>query len=83
MGANSPSTISAVPPRMMSDAELRGYFGLSDRALRMLKGDRQFPRKDALVGKTDRKAVDFYFDRRSGLPHPSAVDNVVDGQEEF
>jgi hypothetical protein len=77
------TVIHGLPPRMMSDAELRAFFGLSERALRTLRFDKSFPRKDSLIGKTDRKAVDSYFDRRSNLQHPSSVDNVVDGREEF
>ena len=73
----------SVPPRMMTDAELREYFGLPERALRSLRADRAFPRKNPIVGKTDRRAVDNYFDRVAGLANPLSADNVVDGQEDF
>ncbi|WP_354063896.1 hypothetical protein [Devosia sp. 2618] len=51
----------------MIDAELRAYFGLSERALQRLRMTGKFPKKDALIGKTDSKAVDHYFDQRAGL----------------
>lgn len=67
-------------PRFMTDAELRAYFGLSERALRRLRLTGKFPAKDALVGKTDSKAVGHYFDRRASLPPGPPY---VDGPENF
>lgn len=51
----------------MTDEELRTHFGLSSRALTRLRALRRFPKKDPLIGKTDRRAVDAFFDERSGL----------------
>lgn len=59
---NQPQT-----PRFMTDAELRLHFGLSERALTRLRATGLFPRKDQLVGKTDRKLVDSFFDHRAGI----------------
>ena len=55
------------PPRFMTDEELREHFGLSERALRRCRGMHEFPRREPLIGKTDSKAVDRYFDRLAGL----------------
>lgn len=54
-------------PRFMSDAEIREYFGLSEGALSRLRMLQQFPRKDPLINKTDRVAVDRFFDYRAGF----------------
>lgn len=72
-------------PRFMTDAELRAYFGLSERALRRLRMTGGFPKRDALIGRTDSKVVDLYFDQRSGLParFTTAGMAYVDGIENF
>ncbi|RFC66496.1 hypothetical protein DYI37_03390 [Fulvimarina endophytica] len=57
-------------PRFMTDEQLRASFGLTAAALRRLRAIREFPRRDRLTDRTDSKAVERYFDRRSGLePH--------------
>ncbi|MBC6714718.1 hypothetical protein H9Q09_00780 [Aurantimonas sp. DM33-3] len=56
-----------VPPRFMTDEQLRAHFGLTERALRRFRATKDFPKRDVLAGKTDSKAVDRYFDRSSGL----------------
>jgi hypothetical protein len=66
----------------MTDAELRHYFGLSGRALARLRLTEHFPGKDPLVGKTDRKAVDRFFDRRAGLDRGQVL-VIEDGPENF
>lgn len=74
------------PPRFMTDAQLREHFGLSERALNRLRATRRFPPKDGLVNRTDRMAVEIFFDRRAGIASPVAThDNlaVVDGEENF
>ncbi len=72
-------------PRFMTDSELREFFGLSERALSRLRNSPLFPRKDALINKTDRRAVEVFFDRRSKITSPSRADNPVgiDGEENF
>ena len=73
-------------PRFLNDEELRACFGLSDRALTRLRATNRFPPKDGLINKTDRRAVELFFDRRSGLPSPMAAINGMatpDGEEHF
>ncbi|QDC00356.1 hypothetical protein [Mesorhizobium sp. 8] len=70
------------PPRFMTDADLRRYFGLSARALARLRLTGRFPEKDPLIGKTDRKAVDWFFDRRAGLDLGQVL-AIEDGPENF
>lgn len=67
----------------MTVSELLAYSGLSEHALLRLIGG--FPRKDARTGKTDRKAVDRYFDLGSGLPARFAKGGMahVDGTDSF
>lgn len=67
-------------PRFVTDQQLREHFGISDRALQRLRLLRDFPRRDPLIGKTDRRAVDVFFDWRAGL---SSGDFAVDGDEDF
>jgi hypothetical protein len=43
---------------------------------------RHFPGKDPLVRKTDRKAEDWFFERRTGLDR-AHVPSVEDGPENF
>lgn len=69
-------------PRFMTDQGLREHFGLSDRALRRLRAVREFPKKDVLVGRTDSKAVDRFFDSRSGLDSTSGYSRP-DGKENW
>ncbi|RWQ16071.1 hypothetical protein [Mesorhizobium sp.] len=69
-------------PRFMTDHQLRAYFGLSERALTRLRLRQGFPRKDALVNRTDKKAVDRYFDVRAGLTERRSL-VVEDGTENF
>jgi len=54
-------------PRFMTDQMLRDYFGLTERSLRRVRSMREFPKRDVLVGKTDSKAVDRFFDKLAGL----------------
>lgn len=70
-------------PRFMTDAQLREHFGISERALRRLRMTRLFPAKDALVGKTDCKAVEHFFDRRAGLLPLGPPILAFDGEENF
>lgn len=76
---------SDVKPRFMTDEQIRRYFGLSERALARLRASPRFPRRDGLINKTDRRAVDKFFDLRSGIASPSRADNPVgiDGDENF
>ena len=69
-------------PRFMTDEQLREHFGISEGALYRLRMTRLFPVKDALVGKTDSKAVDRFFDRRAGLLS-SRPAFAADGEEDF
>ncbi|MBF0680438.1 MAG: hypothetical protein IR164_16035 [Devosia sp.] len=74
------------PPRFMTDEELRLHFGLSERALNRLRCTARFPRRDSLINKTDRRAVEHFFDRRAGISSPvgAAMGAVVDdGEENF
>lgn len=77
----------SVPPRFMTDQELRAYFGLSERALIRLRCTPTFPRKDKLTNRTDRRAVDLFFDRRAGIVSSTVVGAVqgavTDGEEHF
>lgn len=74
-------------PRFMTDTELKEHFGLSDRALMRLRATCSFPSKDLLIGKTDSRAVHFFFDRRIGLESDSSRGGdlfaVNDGKENF
>lgn len=73
-------------PRFMTDQQLREHFGLSERALVRLRATKSFPRKDELINRTDRRAVEVFFDRRSGIASPMAVGAkvaVFDGEENF
>jgi len=73
-------------PRFMNDQELLAYFGLSERALARLRATQRFPQKDELINKTDRRAVELFFDRRAGLPSPMAAIPemaAIDGEENF
>lgn len=70
----------------MTDEELRGFFGLSERALIRLRATTRFPQRDGLINKTDRRAVELFFDRRAGLPSSMGAINemaVQDGEENF
>lgn len=57
-------------PRFMTDKQLMEHSGFGHQALTRPRLTGQFPGKDPLVGKTDSKAVDAYFDRRAGLAPP-------------
>lgn len=73
-------------PRFLNDEELRAFFGLSERALARLRATGHFPPKDRLINKTDRRAVELFFDRRAGLPSSIAAINGMatpDGEEHF
>jgi hypothetical protein len=73
-------------PRFLTDEELRACFGLSERALTRLRATERFPVKDGLINKTDRRAVELFFDRRAGLPSPVGAINgmaTADGEENF
>lgn len=72
-------------PRWMTDAQMMEAFGLSQRALSALRSNPKFPTRDALLNKTDSKAVDAFFDKRSGLSlHPSSHGPFAhDGEENF
>lgn len=73
-------------PRFMTDGQLREWFGLSERAFDRLRATRSFPAKDRLVNKTDRRAVEVFFDRRAGLDSPIRAGGslaAVDGEEHF
>ncbi|WP_187967927.1 hypothetical protein [Aquibium microcysteis] len=75
--------IGAVPPRFMTDDQLRDHFGLTERAFLRLRATRDFPRRDPLVNKTDRRAVDAYFDRRAKISSFVANgNNAVDPEQE-
>ncbi|ESY21419.1 hypothetical protein X750_16810 [Mesorhizobium sp. LNJC394B00] len=68
----------------MTDTELRAFFGLSVRALDRLRATRKFPVKDSLINKTDRRAVDIFFDRRCGiLPASARYMSALDREENF
>lgn len=58
-------------PRLLTDEELAHYMGHSIgwlTAERRMELERKgFPRKDGLTGRTDRRAVDAFLDRRSGI----------------
>lgn len=73
------------PPRFMTEAELRKFFGLSERALNRLRQVRGFPSRDVLISKTDRTAVDRFFDFRAGIEKPGGVKMIepMDGVECF
>lgn len=80
------SSILAVPQRFMSDEQLRRHFGLSARALSRLRMVRGFPQRDHLIQKTDRRAVECFFDRRAGILSPmgaGTIAGVPDGEENF
>lgn len=72
-------TASITPPRFMTDTKLMAHFGFGERALKRLRLTGKFPGKDSLVGKTDSRAVDRFFDDRAGLIAPG----ITDGNEDF
>jgi hypothetical protein len=61
----------------MTDEQLRKHFGLTERALLRLRLTGKFTNKDPLVGRTDSKAVDQFFDQRLGVP------DLYDGDDDF
>ena len=67
--------------RFLTDGELRRVFGLTESALKALRKKRTFPRHHPLFRKTDRRAVDLYFDNESGIGQISAL--KPDGRENF
>lgn len=70
----------------MTDEELRAFFDLTERALLRLRAGGNFPKRDVLVNKTDRRAVEIYFDRRAGILSSVGAGGlapVVDGKECF
>ncbi|MCO5085101.1 MAG: hypothetical protein M9939_26505 [Mesorhizobium sp.] len=70
----------------MTDEQLRSHFGLSERALNRLRATRRFPQRDELINKTDRRAVEAFFDRRAGIHSPvvaGAFAGGIDGEENF
>ncbi|MCJ8310943.1 MAG: hypothetical protein HRU27_19400 [Rhizobiaceae bacterium] len=67
--------------RFLTDGELRQVFGLTENALKALRKNRRFPRHHPLFKKTDRRAVDLYFDNESGIGQFSAF--KPDGKENF
>lgn len=72
------------PPRLMTDEELRLHFGLSERGLFRARALPGFPKRDPLFNKTDRKAVEIWFDRRAGIgtfPFGHGTPAMVDGKE--
>jgi len=75
----------AFPPRFMTDQQLREHFGLTERALTRLRATRRFPQKDGLINRTDRRAVELFFDQRAGIASPFGRGNVavIDGEENF
>lgn len=76
----------ADPPRFMTDEQMRLYFGLSERALTRLRCLNTFPQRDRLIDKTDRRAVEIFFDRRAGIQFSSGLGGnlaAVDGEENF
>lgn len=73
-------------PRFLTDEELRSFFGLSERALTRLRATARFPAKDGLINKTDRRAVELFFDRRAGISSQVGAINgmaALDGEENF
>lgn len=83
-GGGASSRGRHIEPRFLTDMDLRLHFGLSERALARLRATGRFPGKDGLVGKTDRKLVDAFFDRRAGLADLNASDwSSPDGKEHF
>jgi hypothetical protein len=72
-------------PRFVTDSDLMRAFGLSKNALAAFRRNPAFPKRDPVLKKTDRKAVDSFFDKRAGLtvhvsPHGQSVH---DGEENF
>lgn len=68
----------------MTDGELCEHFGISERKLRAARSVPGFPKRDPLFGKTDRKAVENWFDRRAGIGNVSIAHGkpaVIDGKE--
>ena len=76
-----------VLPRFLTDGELSNYLGHSDGwltpARRALLERHGFPRKDRLIGRTDRRAVDAFLDRRSGLDRDGYDDGLEQRLEAF
>ncbi len=74
------------PPRFMTDDQIKIYFGLSDRALMRLRGLHAFPKRDRLIDKTDRRALELFFDQRSGIVFSEVRGGnpaCTDGEENF
>ena len=74
-------------PRFLTDGEPCNYLGHGEGWLtperRSLLERHGFPRKDSLIGRTDRRAVDAFLDRRSGLPEHGYDDGLEQRLEAF
>lgn len=56
-------------PRFMNDSEIKEHFGIDESSLRALRRDPKFPQKlRPELTRTDSRAIDHYFDVRSGVP---------------
>lgn len=77
MSRSRPRLHETTPNRGATAAEIAAYLGLSEtRFAALLPTLRQsgFPDPDPLIERYDRKAVDSWFDRRSGFSDSMARD---------
>ena len=75
-----------LPPRGLTDHESAGYLGLGqtefNRLLPTLEAE-GFPRPDPLTGRRDWKAIETWWDHRSGLAENGGDSGLLARIEEF
>ena len=75
-----------LPPRGLVDHETAGYLGLGQteftRLLPRLEAE-GFPRPDPLTGRRDWKAIEVWWDHRSGLAEDGSDNSLLAKIEEF
>ena len=75
-----------LPPRGLVDHETAGYLGLGmtefNRLLPKLEAD-GFPRPDRLTGRRDWKAIEAWWDSRSGLAQDDGDQGLIARIEEM
>lgn len=75
-----------LPPRGLTEHEAAGYLGLGTteytRLLPKLEAE-GFPRRDPLTGRRDWKAIESWWDQRSGIAEAGSEDGLIARIEEF
>ena len=75
-----------LPPRGLTDDESGGVIGLGptafNRLLPRLEAE-DFPKRDSLTGRRDRKAIEHWMDVRAGLAEDGSDNGLLAKIEEF